>query len=100
MSITSHSKMKFGGWLAATIAVPFIVMSVELLITRHFNSGSAGWDYAGLALSLVAGLFCLWRLPVSITKRAWLTVAFVPVGIAVLMFYSLLFVCAVFGDCL
>src|ERR1700689_2644361 len=94
-----REEMKFGGWFAASITVPIVVTSVELFITRHFYLGATGWDYAGLALSLFGGIFCVWRLPVSITKRVWLTVAFVPVGVAVLMFYSLFFVCTVFGDC-
>jgi|ERR1017187_1899987 hypothetical protein len=99
MTIASDSKMRFGGWLAATLLAPIFIISVELLFEDHFNVHAAGWYYAGFALSLIAGLFCLWRLPLSITKRAWLTVAFVPVGTALLWFYSLLFVCAVLGDC-
>ena len=99
MTIASDSKMRFGGWLAATLSAPIVVISVELGITRHLNLGSTDWDYVGWVLSLIAGLCCLWRLPVSIAKRAWFTVAFIPVATALLWFYALLFVCGVFGDC-
>jgi hypothetical protein len=93
--------MKFVSWLAAAIFAPFVVISAELWLTRHFNFGApAAWDYAGLALSMITGLGCLWRLPVSKQKRVLLTIVFVPVGIFVLVFYSLFFVCVVFGDCL
>jgi uncharacterized membrane protein YczE len=98
--MTNKSMMRFGCWLAATFIAPIIVMSIELCLTRHFNVGTTDWDFVGLALSVIVGLFCLWQLPVSITKRAWLTVAFVPVSIGALIFYSLFFVCVVFGDCL
>jgi hypothetical protein len=90
---------KFGGWLAATIIAPFVVMSVELSLTRHFNI-SGSWDFVGLALSIIAGLCCLWQLPTSVMKRAVFTIVFVPVSVMLLTFYSLAFVCAVFGDCL
>ena len=36
--------MKFGSWLAATIVAPFVVMSIELSLTRHFNFGATEWD--------------------------------------------------------
>jgi hypothetical protein len=99
MTTENNSKMKFGGWLAATLSAPIIVISVELWITRHFNLGSTNWDWIGLALSLIAGLCCLWRLPVSVTKRVWLAIVFIPIITVLLWFYALLFVCGVFGDC-
>jgi hypothetical protein len=70
-------------------------------LTRHYNfRAPAAWDYAGLALSMIAGLCCLWQLPISEQKRVLLTVVFVPVGIFVLVFYALFFECVVFGDCM
>lgn len=90
--------MKFRSWLAAAIIAPFAVMSVELSLTRHFNFGATDWDCVGLGLSVIVGLCCLWQLPISIKNRAWLSVAFVPVSIPLLLFYSLCFVAYVFGD--
>jgi hypothetical protein len=95
---TNDNKTKLGRWLTATALAPIIAMSVGLSVARPFHFSGERWDIASLALSIIAGLCCLWRLPVSTTKRVWFTVVFVPVGIALLMFYSLLFVCAVFGD--
>jgi hypothetical protein len=92
--------MKFGNWIAATIIAPFIFMSVGLWLTHHFNLLGVTWYYAELALSMIVGLFCLWRLPASTKQRVLLTVVFVPVSVGALFYYSLWFVCIVFGDCL
>jgi hypothetical protein len=91
---------KFGSWLAAAIIAPFVVMSVELLLTRNSNILAPGSDIIGLGLAIIAGLCCLWQLPTNVRKRALLTVVFVPIAVATLVFYSLVFVCIVFGDCL
>jgi hypothetical protein len=81
---------------------PVLVLSVALSVTRRLSLDGALWDYTGVALSVAAGLGCLWRLPsgVSFLSRAWLAVLYVPAAVGLLMLYSLLFVCVVFGDCL
>lgn len=91
--------IRLWGWFIAMFISPLIVMSVELCLTRLFGRIVTGWDYAGVTLSVVAGLCCLWRLPMTITARAGLTAVFIPVSILVLLFYSVLFVCFIFGDC-
>jgi hypothetical protein len=92
--------MKFGCWLAAAIIAPFIFMSVEILLTCSLHLVGAAWFYAELALPVIMGLFCLWQSPVSKMKRVSMTIVFVPVSIGALVFYALVFVCTVFGDCL
>ena len=82
------------------VFAPLIVMTVMLCVTRRLALASAGWDYTGVAFSVVAGLWCLWRLPksVSFLSRTWLAVLYVPVLAGLLMLYSLFFVGLVFGD--
>jgi hypothetical protein len=100
MTTSDDWKKRFGLYLVAAALAPILAMSVWLWISRHLRSIETRWDDFGLALSMIAGLWCLWRLPISIAKRAWITVVYVPFGVALLIFYSLGFVCAVFGDCL
>jgi len=100
MTVIAQTKPKFGVWIVATILSPVVIMSVELWVTRHFNSGATDWDLVGMALSVIVGICCLWQLPMSISARVWLALDYVPVSAGVLMFYSLFFVCTVFGDCL
>ena len=54
--------------------------------------------YIGLGLSVSVGIYCLWQLPISTRKRALLTIIFVPVSLAVLMYYGLWFGGAILGD--
>ena len=100
MTFAGKMKLGRGGWLLGTVLAPFIVMSVVLYMTRRLSGGGAGWDYAGVAFSVVAGLCCLWRIPrgTSFLSRAWLMVLYVPAAAGLLMIYSLLFVGFVFGD--
>jgi len=100
MTVIAQTKPKFGVWLVATILAPFIIVSAELWVTRRFANEAAVWDYAAVAFAIAVGLCCLWRLPMTVTARLWFIVAYVPVGVGLLMMYSLFFMCAVFGDCL
>ena len=81
------------------VLVPLLVMSTALYVTRRLSLVSVGWDYA-IALSVVAGLCYLFRLPssVSFLSRTWLAVLYVPAVAGLLMLYSLFFVGVVFGD--
>ena len=90
--------MKFGSWLAATILAPVGVISAYVLLTRHFNIKATYWEYVGFGVSIISGLCCLWKLPTSVLNRIWLTIVFVPVGLALLAWYELLFANAVFGE--
>lgn len=71
-------------------------MSGDLLLLRY--SDPVTIFYSGLILSVTAGICCLWQMPMTIKKRVVLTTIFVPVGIAVLVFYSLWFEGAILGD--
>src|SRR5947207_670070 len=99
MTAVAQTKSKFGVWVVALILAPLVIMSVELWISRLLHVAT-DWDTVGIALSVIVGVCCLWRLPISIVGRVWLTIAYVPVSAGLLSLYSLLFVCTVLGDCL
>jgi hypothetical protein len=73
-------------------------MSADFWLLRYFNPHPPTVLNIGLALSVIAGICCLWRLPISLKKRALLTIVFVPVSVAVLLYYSLWLEQVVFGD--
>ena len=100
MTFTTKTKARTGGCLLGMVLAPLVVMSVALYVTRRLSLDGAGYDYAGIALSVAGGLCCLWRLPnnVSFLSRTWLTVLYVPAAAGLLMLYSLFFVGLVFGD--
>ncbi len=87
-------------WLLGAAFAPVFVMSAALCVLRRPSLNGPGWGYAAVAVSIAAGLCCLWRLPssISILSRTWLTVLYVPVVAGLLLLYSLLFVGVVFGD--
>jgi len=87
-------------WFIAMILVPVFIMSVELSITRRFGIGATQWDTVGLVVSIVVGVSCLWRSPLRTAPRIWLSIVYIPLGAALLVLYSLLFVCFAFRDCL
>jgi hypothetical protein len=95
-----QSKMKLAVWIMIAILAPFVFMSIELLVAHRLAIRGATWAYTEIALAMIIGVYCLWRLPVSITKRVWLTVAFTPISIGLLILYSLWFICIAFGDCI
>jgi hypothetical protein len=100
MTFATSAKRATGVWLLGMVLVPLLVMSTALYVTRRFSLVSVGWDYASIALSVAAGLPCLFRLPssVSFLSRTWLAILYVPAVAGLLMLYALFFVGVVFGD--
>jgi hypothetical protein len=100
MTIATTAKRGTGAWLVGMVLVPLLVMSAALCVTRRLSLVSVGCDYASIALSVAAGLCCLFRLPssVSFLSRTWLAVLYVPAVAGLLMLYSLFFVGVVLGD--
>jgi len=84
--------------ILGVVFAPLIVVTIGIRLIHGYES--AAWAYGTLALSTGAGLLCLWSLPISKRSRIWLSIVYVPVAAALLVYYSLIFACAVFGDCL
>ncbi len=100
MAATTTTKPATGVWLLGTVLAPLVVMSVGLYATRRLSLDGAGWDYASMAVSILAGLHSLWHLPTRLTflSRAWVIARCVPAAFGLLLIYSLFFVGIVFGD--
>ena len=86
-----------------SLIAPIVVMSFYLLITRGLNLYyGLEWlvDYIALIGSLASGMFLLWKAQVS--KFVYLITALCALflGLPMMMFYSLVFVCSVFSNCL
>ena len=85
--------------VASTILVPVLILSLYLLITRSARY-SYDFDYIALGISALAGLPFLLFLPVPRIIQFLIAVAVAAIEIFALFFYSLYFVCIIFGDCL
>jgi hypothetical protein len=94
------AKPKNVTWVIALILLPVFLVSTELWITRWSGIGATYWDFVGLIVALLAGLLCLWQLPLRIAARVGLSAVYIVLGAAFLFFYALYFVCALFRDCL
>nr|CAA9248140.1 hypothetical protein AVDCRST_MAG63-1791 [uncultured Armatimonadetes bacterium] len=85
--------------MLGAVVAPFLTISAYLYFsrwpTRWFTATS---DYIGLGLSVAAGMAFLLRLPVLVRWRALAAVVYLPTIGAALVFYSLMFVGAVFND--
>ena len=80
---------------------PFVIASIYLWFSRWPDrSWTAASDYLALVVSIVGGLLALWSLPMSVGRRAVVSVIYVPVMGALLIYWALGFVCIVFGNCL
>ena len=89
-----------GAWVIALMLAPVFIVSTELWITRWSGNGVSYWDLVRFVVALLAGLLCLWQLPLRVAGRVGLSTVYIVLGAAFLFFYSLYFVCALFRDCL
>ena len=95
-------KPKTGLWTLGAIFAPFIVLSAIAFLSYLLlpSQVSAFWSFVVLALSVGVGTYCLWRLPLAMTSRIWLTVAYVPTLTTLLVFYAFLIGAIITGDSL
>jgi len=80
---------------------PMVVFSGYLLLTRGTTVGfTAHSDLTALAVGVCVGLCFVVLLPIDRLRRLAVAVVYVPVAIWVGFSYMLIFVCAVFDNCL
>jgi hypothetical protein len=83
----------------AAAALPFVVLSGYLFFSRWpsrwFTTAS---DYAGLAVSVAAGVMFIATLPIRPSLRILSSAIYVPALCVVLFLYCFWFVGVVFGD--
>jgi len=89
----------FGWRLAGAAVAPFVLASAYLTLTRwpsyRFTTFS---DYAGLAVSVLAGAAFVAVLPIRPLQRVLSLLIYVPVLAVLLFFYTFWFIAVVFHD--
>ena len=101
MEQTEARPIGFGWRLVGAAIVPFVVESAYLFFTRwpsyRFTTLS---DYAGLAVSVLAGSALVATLPIRPLRRVLSLAVYVPLLLALLFCYTLFFIAVVFHDAL
>lgn len=77
-------------------------MVIYLLTTRHFQINIAGgWlDYAALLLCLALGVWILFRVKMKMSIRICTTLLYLAVVSVGLFYFTLMFICGAFDQCL
>jgi hypothetical protein len=87
--------------MLGSLLLPFFVISGYLFATRRtYGIASTSGDYLAIAVSVAAGLLLIALYPTRLANRLRWGILFIPISVACLWFYALIFVCVVFGDCL
>jgi hypothetical protein len=87
--------------IGAAVLLPTVLLSLFLTFDEKAKLHlSDNIQYIALALSLLAGVVFLWRLPISTRMKLLFSVIYFIGGGFGLLYYSLMFVCTVFGNCL
>ncbi len=86
---------------AAAIGLPIVVMALYLIASRTPVRWFTAWsDYLGVGVAIASGAFFVWKL---VPHPRWRTLALLAYALAcagMLFIFSVVFVCAAFGDCL
>ena len=82
----NHAEPKTGQWILGALLSPFLI-SALILFGPFKPLGDLVGIVATLALSLAAGIYCLWELPFSKGARIGLTVVYVPTATAMLVLF-------------
>ena len=94
---------KFNNAISITVAVvaPPILMLLYLTLSRWPVRWFADWtDWIAIGVCLSVGSVLIWRLPYRESVLAVSLLVFAPAMLVALVYLSLKFVCAAFGDCL
>lgn len=84
----------------AALAVPFVVLSTYLFISRQLGEFEATVDQGVFVAAIFLGLFAVAMLPLRMWVRVLLTIIWLPISVGLSIYYAFWFVCIVFGDCL
>jgi hypothetical protein len=66
-------------FLVGIMFLPFAVWAGFIIATHEVKIVNTPLDYVGLGLSVVAGLCCLWQLPIGRLSRFVMSVVFFPI---------------------
>ena len=100
-SSTNNALSRRGLLLAGAIALPLLVLVAYLIGSRTPVRWFSPWsDYLALALAIASGAICVWNLLPRSGWRYLMMVGYILACAVLLSIFSLVFVCAAFGDCL
>ena len=88
-----------------SILIPFIIMTIYILISRYFyykkgNIDSTQFDHIFTFFSIAMGIIAILFLPIKKKSKIILIICNIPIYIWFYIFYGLLFICTFYGDCL
>lgn len=87
--------------IVGAIGSPPLIMTVFLWLDEVLRKPfGAHIHYAMLSISLIIGIIFIARLPLSNVVKTLIIIPYFVGGFVGMIFYSLLFVCTVFGNCL
>ncbi len=86
--------------VALALVAPIAIMSAYLWLSRDPDWWTSFSDQAAFVVAVAVGLVGILRLPLQKLARVVLAVLYVPAAGAGLIFFTLSFVCGMFGDCL
>ena len=101
MSTATHSGTTHRGLLSAGVVVlPLLVLCLYLFVSRAVREFSTWSEIAAFVVAVFSGAICLWKVLPPNGWRPLILVLYVIASAVALAMFSLVFVCAVFGDCL
>jgi hypothetical protein len=80
--------------------LPVLILSVYFIVTRSGATFAPSGDTAALIIAVLVGVACVALVPTRWSWRVVVCAAYAFAMTFVLGFYSLVFVCEGFGDCL
>jgi len=87
-------------WLAITIG-PMLIVAVYLVLSRWPVRWFSSWsDYVALGIAVSLGALAIISLNITVGSKILLLVIYVPIVLTILVYFSMVFVCGLFGDCL
>lgn len=80
--------------------LPVLILTVYLIVTRQGATFEPSGDAVALAIAVVVGVTCVAFVPSRWYWRVAVCAAYAFAMVFVLGFYTLVFVCIAFGNCL
>ena len=100
MSRVETASQGFAWRVIAAALLPFAFQASYILLTRwalRFN----GWtDVASHAISVLIGAWCVWSLPVALSRRVLALLLYVPLVAFLVWYFSWMIVIGVIGETL
>ncbi len=83
--------------VVAAALLPFAAQSIYILFTRWTFCFNPWSDVASHAISLLIGAWCVWSLPIALSRRVLALLLYVPIIAFLLYYYTFAILMVVFG---